>query len=66
MERVIPSFQYEPLVFTPKLETSDEEKERGNIDGGGLSSTKAEEEEPTNLKGKKDSPQKEASGMTYA
>ncbi len=44
MERVIPSFQFEPLVFTVKLETSDEEKERGNTNGGELSNTKAEEE----------------------
>jgi len=27
MEKVIPSFQYEPLVLIPKLETSNEEKE---------------------------------------
>jgi len=45
-----------PLVFSPKLETSDEKQERGNTDGGGLSSTKAEEEELANLKGGKDSP----------
>jgi hypothetical protein len=58
MERVKPSFQYELLVFTPKLETSDEEKKRGNTDGAGPSGTKTEEVEPTNLKGGKDSPHK--------
>jgi hypothetical protein len=32
-KKVIPSFQYEPLVFTPKLTTSYEEKNRGNTNG---------------------------------
>jgi len=35
MEKVIPSFQYEPLVLTLELETSYEEEERGNTDGVG-------------------------------
>jgi hypothetical protein len=29
MEKVIPSFQYEPLVLTPEPETSYEERDRG-------------------------------------
>ncbi len=35
MEKVIPSFQYEPLVFISKPETSDEEENKGNTDGVG-------------------------------
>jgi hypothetical protein len=33
MEKVIPSFQYELLILTPKPKTLDEEKERGQTDG---------------------------------
>ncbi len=33
MEKVMPTFEYEPLVFSLELETSDEEKYIGNIDG---------------------------------
>jgi hypothetical protein len=29
MEKVIPSFQYEPFVLIPELETSDEEEKKG-------------------------------------
>jgi len=39
MEKVIPSFQYEPLVFTPKPKSLNEEEKRGNIDGVGPSRT---------------------------
>jgi hypothetical protein len=56
MEKVIPSFQYEPLIFTLKPKTSDEEKERGNIDGARPSSIRTKEEELTNLKRRKDNP----------
>jgi hypothetical protein len=28
MEKVIPSFQYEPLIFTPKPKSLNEEEER--------------------------------------
>jgi hypothetical protein len=35
MEKVIPSFQYEPLVFISELETSNEEEDRGNTNGIG-------------------------------
>jgi hypothetical protein len=37
MEKVIPLFQYEPLVLTPKSKTLDEEEEREQIDGVGPS-----------------------------
>ncbi len=66
MEKVIPSFQYELLVFIPELETLDEEEEKGNIDGVGSLGTKIEEEEPVDFKGGKYSPHKEVKGMTYA
>ncbi len=33
MEKVRPSFQYEPLIFIPKLKTLNEEEEEGNING---------------------------------
>jgi len=56
MEMVIPSFQYEPIIFTLKPETSDEEEEKGNIDGVRPSSIKAEKDELANFKGGKDSP----------
>jgi hypothetical protein len=35
MGKVIPSFQYEPLVLISKLKTSNEEEDRRNIDGVG-------------------------------
>ncbi len=40
MENVIPLFQYEPLVLILESETSDEEEERGQIDGAGPSQKK--------------------------
>jgi hypothetical protein len=56
MEKVIPSFHYEPLVLTPKPKTLNEEKERGNINGAKPLSIRTEEEEPTDFIGGKDSP----------
>jgi hypothetical protein len=55
-----------PIVFTLKLETSNEEENIGNTNGVGPSSTRTEEEEPTYLIGGKHSPKNEAGGMTYA
>jgi hypothetical protein len=69
MEKVIPfgvRTWYEPLVFTPKLKSSNEEEDIKNIDGVALSCTRIEKEEPIDLKGVKDSPQREAGDMTYA
>jgi len=40
----MPSFEYEPLVMSPKLETLDEEKDRRDIDGARPSCTKVVEE----------------------
>ncbi len=55
MEKIIPSFQYKPLVLAPELETSNEEEEKRHIDGVGWLETKTTEDEPTNLKGGRDS-----------
>jgi hypothetical protein len=56
MEKVVSSFQYEPLILTPEPETSNEEEERGNTNGVGPSCIKTKEGEPANLIGGKDSP----------
>ncbi len=50
MEKVLPSFQYEPLDFIPEPKTLDEEKEKGNTDGVGPSGTRTKKEEPIDLK----------------
>ncbi len=60
------TFEYELLIFSPKLETSYEEEDKGNINGAGPSGTIILEEEPGDLKRGKDSPKKEASSETYA
>jgi hypothetical protein len=39
MEKIIPSFKYEPLVLSLELETLDEEKYKGDIDGARPSGT---------------------------
>ncbi len=36
----MPLFEYEPLVLSPKLETSYEEKDRGDTNGVGSSNIK--------------------------
>ncbi len=33
MEKVMPTFEYEPLIFFPKPKTSNEEEDRKNTDG---------------------------------
>jgi hypothetical protein len=59
MEKVMPLFEYEPLVFSLELETLDEEEDRDDTNEVGPSSIKVVEE-PRNLRGGKDSPKKEA------
>jgi hypothetical protein len=61
----MPSFEYEPLILSPKPKTSYEEENKRNIDGVGPSCTRTIEGEPRNLKGRKDSLKREASGKTY-
>jgi len=58
MEKVMPSFEYEPLVLSPKPKTSNEEENKGDIDGVGRLGIRVLEE-PRNLKGGKNSPKKE-------
>ncbi len=55
----MPSFEYEPLVLSPKPETSNEEKDRRDIDGVGALGIRVVEE-PGDLKGGKDSLEREA------
>jgi hypothetical protein len=47
MERVMPSFEYEPLVLSPKLKTldgeEDKEEDKKDIDGVGPLGTKVVE-----------------------
>jgi hypothetical protein len=57
-KKVMPSFEYEPFVLSPKPKTSNEEEERRNKDGAKPLSKKVTEE-LKNLKGGKDSPKKE-------
>jgi len=33
MEKVMPTFEYEPLILSPKPKTLDEEEDRRNVDG---------------------------------
>ncbi len=58
MEKFMPSFEYEPLVLYPELETLDEEENKGDIDGVGPSSIRVPKE-PRDLRGGKDSPKRE-------
>jgi hypothetical protein len=59
MEKVMPSFEYEPLILSPKLETSYEEEDKGDIDGARPSNIKVVEQ-VGDLRGGKDNPKKEA------
>ncbi len=56
MKKVIPSFQYEPLVLIQKPKTSNEEEDRGNTDGAKPLNIRTKKEERTYFKGGKDSP----------
>ncbi len=40
MEKVVPLFEYEPLVLSLELEISNEEEDRRDIDGVGPTCTK--------------------------
>ncbi len=66
MEKVIPSFQYEPLVLTLELETSYEEEERGNTDGVGPLVQKQNKRNQQTLEEERIVPHRQACGMTYA
>ncbi len=65
MEKVMPSFEYEPLIFSPELETSNEKEDKGNIDGAGPFHIKTTQEELGHLRGGKDSLKRKVGGKTY-
>ncbi len=54
----MPSFEYEPLVLSPKLKILDAKEDRGDTNGAGPLGTRVLEK-PRDLKGGKDSPKKE-------
>jgi hypothetical protein len=64
MEKVMQTFEYEPLVFSPKPRTSYEEEDRGNTNGARPSSTKTIEKELGDFKGGKDNPKKAVANET--
>jgi hypothetical protein len=64
MEKFMSSFEYEPLVLYPELETLDEEEKKGDIDGVGPSSIRVPKE-PRDLRGGKDSPEREDVQQTF-
>ncbi len=61
----MPSFEYEPLILFLEPKTSYEEENKGNTDGAGPSSIRIIEEEPRDLKGRKDNLKKGTNGKTY-
>jgi len=63
MEKSMPSFEYESLVLFPELKISDEEEDKGDIDGVGTSDTRVVEE-LGDLKRRKDSFKREAIKQT--
>ncbi len=63
MEKVRPSFQYEPLVLTPEPKTSDKEEDKGQTNGVGPLGTITKVEELTKFRGGRDNSQREVSGV---
>jgi hypothetical protein len=66
MEKVMPTFECEPLVLFPELEILDEEEDRGDIGVAGPSTIRTPEEELGDLRRGKESPNSEVVGKTYA
>ncbi len=54
----MPSFEYEPLILSPKPKISNEKEDKGDIDGAGPSNTRVPKK-PWDLKGGKDSLERE-------
>jgi hypothetical protein len=52
MENIMPPFEYKPLVSFIELEISNEEKNKGDIDGVGPLGTRIAKEERIALKGR--------------
>ncbi len=63
MEKVMPSFEYEPFVLSPEPQTLDEEEDKGDTYGAGLSCTKTIKQ-LRDFKGGKDSPKREVVEQT--
>ncbi len=63
MEKVMPSFEYEPLVLFPRPETSNEEENKGDTYGEGPLGTRFLKE-PRYRRGGKDSLEKEDAEQT--
>jgi len=60
VEKVMPSFEYEPSVLSLELETLNEEEDKGDIDGARPLGTRVIKELGI-LRGGKDSPKREVS-----
>ncbi len=65
MEKVMLTFEYEPLVLSLELKTSNEEEDKGNNDGVGPLKIRTIEEELGDLRGGRDSPKREVGDKTY-
>ncbi len=63
MEKIMPLFEYEPLILSPKLKTSNEEEDRRDTNGAGPSCTKIVEQ-PRDFRGGKDSLEREVVEQT--
>jgi len=63
MEKIMPLFEYEPLVLFPEPETLNEEEDKRDIDGARPSCTRVAKK-PRDLRRGKDSPEKEATKCT--
>ncbi len=59
----MPSFEYEPLILSPKPKTSDQEKDKRDIDGVIPLGTRVEEK-PKDLRGEKENLEREVAKQT--
>lgn len=62
--KVMPTFEYDPLFLSLEPKTLDEEEDKGDTSGVGPSDTITTKEEPGDLKGRKESLNREAIGKT--
>jgi hypothetical protein len=65
-KKIMPTFEYEPLVCSVERETSDKEEHIEDTGGVGPSSTRITEEERWDLRGGKESLNGKVVGGTYA
>jgi hypothetical protein len=57
-EKVMPSFEYKPLILFPKLKTLNEENDKGDTNGVGSSNIRIAKE-PKDFRGRKDNSKRE-------